>query len=274
MLLSAYENDSWKTASLSWVEEKEDGAVEVIATKADRVKLALEHTLIQPFVGEKFDSEIFIRAFGRIDKLPALVIPERALGVYIQVHAVPTTGYNWDEVGEDLLRWLVVSHSNAPNEGEATYAVPVGYSSKNGPLQLTITLRTRSLPGISGSCLIWRDNIPGDLAAVVDKALRTKIAKLVRTPADKRILLLECEQMALAESNVYREVVKLAPRYPHIGKIDEIWFADTSGLASEGWAAFKLMDGRGLVEVLTFQNGVLQQRRDDRLHLGPPTREF
>jgi len=77
MLLSAYENDSWKTASLSWVEEKEDGAVEVIATKADRVKLALEHTLIQPFVGEKFDSEKFIKAFGRIEKNPALMIPER-----------------------------------------------------------------------------------------------------------------------------------------------------------------------------------------------------
>jgi hypothetical protein len=274
MLLSAYENDAWKTASLNWVEEKEDGAVEVIATKADGVTLALEHTLIQPFVGEKFDSEIFIRAFGRIDKNPALVIPERALGVYIRVHAVPTTGYSWDEVGEDLLRWLVVNHGNAPSEGERTYTVPVGSTSKNGPLQLAIALRTRSLPGMAGSCLIWRVNMPGDLGAIVDKALKTKIAKLVKMPADKRILLLECEQMALAESNVYREVVKLAPGYPCIGKIDEIWFADTSGLASEGWAAFELMDGRGLVEVLTFQHGVLQQRRDDRLHLGPPTREF
>jgi len=274
MLLSVYENDAWKTASLDWVEERQDGAVEVIATKADGVTLALEHTLIQPFVGEKFDSEKFIKAFGRIEKNPALVIPERALGVYIQVHAVPTTGYNWDEVGEDLLRWLVVNHSSAPNEGEATYTVPVGHTSKNGPLQLIIILRTRSLPGMAGSCLIWRVNMPGDLGAIVDKALRTKIAKLVKTPADKRVLLLECEQMALAESNVYREVVKLAPRYPDIGKIDEIWFADTSGLASEGWASFELMDGRGLVEVLTFQNGVLQQRRDDRLHLGPPTREF
>jgi len=127
---------------------------------------------------------------------------------------------------------------------------------------------------MAGSCLVWRVNVPGDLGLVVDKALRTKIAKLVKTPADKRILLLECEQMALAESNVYREVVKLAPRYPDIGKVDEIWFADTTGLASEGCVAFALMDGRGLVEVLAFQNGVLQCRRDDRLHLGPPTREF
>jgi hypothetical protein len=127
---------------------------------------------------------------------------------------------------------------------------------------------------VPGTCLISGHNVPEDLGAIVDKALRTKIPKLVKTHADKRVLLLECEQMALAESNVYREVVKLAPTYPDIGKIDEIWFADTSGLAAEGWVSFELMDGRGLVEVLTFQNGVMQQRRDDRPHLGPPKREF
>src|SRR5258708_20389560 len=274
MLLSAYENDAWKTASLDWVEEKQDGAVGVIATKADGVTLILEHTLIQPFVGEKFDSEILIKGCGRIEKNVGLVIPERALRVDIPVNAIPP-GYNWDEVGEDLLNWLVANHSSAPKEGEAaTYTVPVGHSSKNGPLQLIITLRTRSLPGMAGSCLIWRVNMPGDLGAIVDKALRTKIPKLVKTPADKRVLLLECEQMALTESAVYREVVKLAPRFPDIAKINEIWFANTSILASEGWAYFELRDGRGLVELLTFQNGVLQQRRDDRLHLGPPKREF
>jgi hypothetical protein len=34
------------------------------------------------------------------------------------------------------------------------------------------------------------------------------------------------------------------------------------------------MDGRGLVELLTFENGALKSRRDDRLTLGPPHREF
>jgi hypothetical protein len=62
MFLSAYENNAWKTASLDWVEEKQDGAVEVVATRADGMTLALEHTLIQPFVGEQFDSERFMKA--------------------------------------------------------------------------------------------------------------------------------------------------------------------------------------------------------------------
>jgi hypothetical protein len=49
-LLSAYENDRWKDASLNWIEESEENAVEVIATRSDGATLALEHTLIEPFV--------------------------------------------------------------------------------------------------------------------------------------------------------------------------------------------------------------------------------
>jgi hypothetical protein len=87
MFLSAYENDAWKNAALDWVEEKQDGAVEVVATRADGTTLALEHTLIQPFVGEKFDSERFMKAFARIEKNPALVVPARSLDVIIPVGA-------------------------------------------------------------------------------------------------------------------------------------------------------------------------------------------
>jgi hypothetical protein len=125
MLLSAYENDAWKDASLNWVEETQDGAVEVVATRADGTRLALEHTLIQPFVGEKFDSEVFVKAFGPVEKNPTLVLPGRNLDVIIPVNAIPK-GYNWDQVGEDLLTWLVANHAGAPIEGEEEYAVPVG----------------------------------------------------------------------------------------------------------------------------------------------------
>jgi hypothetical protein len=68
--------------------------------------------------------------------------------------------------------------------------------------------------------------------------------------------------------------VKLAPRFPDLAKVDEIWFANASHLASEGYASFALLDGRGTVERLSFENGVLKTRRDDRPHLGPSRREF
>jgi hypothetical protein len=273
MLLSTCDNGAWQHAQLDWVEEKRDGAVEVIATQTDGTQLALEHTLIQPFVGEKFDSEVFMRAFGRIEKNPDLTLPERLLDVIIPVHAIPK-GYDWDEVGKDLLNWLLANHTAAPQEGQSSHLVSVATASKNGPLALPITLRTMHLPGMAGSCLIARDKIPGDLEAIVEKALRTKIPKLVATAADKRILLLERDQIALGDNEIYRQIVKLGSAFPDLARINEIWIANTSILASEHWASFTLIDGRGLVELLIFENAALKSRRDDRPQLGPPHREF
>jgi len=234
------------------------------------VPAVLEHTLIQPFVGEKFDSHVFSKAFGQIEKNPALTLPERRLDVIIPVHAIPK-GYDWDEIGDGLLSSLTTNHVGLPSKGESSYIVTIGSKSKNSALSLTITLRTMHLPGVAGSCRISRGEMPGDLGTVVDKALRTKIPKLVRTTADKRILLLERDHVVHSEGQVYGEIVRLAPIYPELARVDEIWFADT---ACAGWTWFRLIDGRGLVEQLTFEGVILRERRDDRPDLGPPRREF
>src|SRR5579872_6692475 len=131
MFLSACDSGAWQSADLDWVEEKHDGTVEVVATRLDGIRLALEHTLIQPFVGEKFDSEVFMRAFSRIEKNAALTVPERLLDVIIPVSAIPK-GYDWDEVGQDLLNWLLAHHAGAPREGEASHVVPVAAKARNG----------------------------------------------------------------------------------------------------------------------------------------------
>lgn len=273
MLLSAYENGAWKTAALDWVEEREDGAVEVVATRADGIKLALEHTLIQPFVDDKFDSHVFMKAFGRIENNAALVRAERSLDVFIPVRAIPK-GYDWSEVGDDLLAWLIANHAGVPQDGDFKYSVPVGRGSKNGCLKLNIILRTTSVPGMKGNCRLGRHSVPGGLETVVEKALRTKIPKLVKASARRRILLLERDQTGITDRDIYQEVVGLSSQFPDLARIDEIWLADTSILSSENCAYFSLMDGRGRVEWLGFDNGALTNRRDDRPLLGPSRREF
>ncbi len=272
MLLSAYDCDSWKDASRDWVEERQDSAVEVVATKPDGTRLALEHTIVQPFVGEKFDSQKFMKAFDRIEKNPDLTFPERNLDVIIPVGALPV-GYDWEQIGEELLTWLKANHTSAP-EGHSKYTVPVGLSSKRGPLPLSVGLQVTSLPGMAGSCLIVRDQMPMTLASTVERALKTKIPKLVGTQADKRILLFERDQMAPGDNQIYDEVVELAPAFPDLEKIDEIWFVNTSIYQTEGWAYFALIDGRGVVERIGFQYGILQNRRDHRSELGPAKRGF
>ena len=122
---------------------------------------------------------------------------------------------------------------------------------------------------MAGSCLIARDQMPRTLRTTVETALKTKIPKLIKTPADKRILLFERDQMAPGDNQIYDEVVKLAPGFRDLEKIDEIWFVNTSIYQTEGWAYFALIDGRGVVERIGFQNGILQDRRDRRPELGP-----
>jgi hypothetical protein len=77
------------------------------------------------------------------------------------------------------------------------------------------------------------------------------------------MLLLERHQIALSESRVYGEMEALEPLFPELSKVDEIWFANTSILASEGWVYFRHLDNRGPVEDLSFENGRLRRRRAD-----------
>jgi hypothetical protein len=62
--LSAYEDLSWADADKDWVDRRVDGGVEMLATrKSDGKTLAIEHTLIQPFVGDIDDFKFFRAGF-------------------------------------------------------------------------------------------------------------------------------------------------------------------------------------------------------------------
>ena len=61
--LSAYENGSWADAKICWLDKKIDGAVEALATRrSDGKTLAIEHTIIEPFVSDKEDFAFFKKA--------------------------------------------------------------------------------------------------------------------------------------------------------------------------------------------------------------------
>jgi hypothetical protein len=112
MLLSACDSNAWQDATSDWVADTLGGAVELIATRSDGMRLAIEHTLIQPFVGEKLDSHAFLKAFAPIENHPALVLAVRQLVAEIPVNAIPK-GDPWDRIGEDLLESLVANHASA-----------------------------------------------------------------------------------------------------------------------------------------------------------------
>jgi hypothetical protein len=261
MLLAELEDGAWKTAVPDWLEERMDSAVEVLATRPDGASVAIEHTIVQPFVDEKKDSNTFMQAFGRIERNPDLVASERDMTVVIPVAAI-AVGYKWDEVGADLLAWLKANHHLAPIEGESQHIVQVGASTKLGPLSLDIKLQTMHLPGSPGVTVISRGPMPKNLGAIVEKALVDKLPKLVSTPASKRILLIERQHASLADTQIIQEIEKLAPSFPQLKDVHEIWIVDTSNLESEGWAYFRHFVGRGIVETMAFEHGVLKRRHE------------
>jgi hypothetical protein len=57
LFLSAYENNTWAGCEVQWLDQQQDGAVEVLATRPDGRSLAIEHTLIESFIGEREDLE-------------------------------------------------------------------------------------------------------------------------------------------------------------------------------------------------------------------------
>jgi hypothetical protein len=268
MFLACYENCSWKDAMTDWVEEKQDGAVEVIATRADGVTLAIEHTIVQPFVGEKRDSVEFMEAFGRIHKNPVLALPERLLTVIVQVGAIPK-GYDRDAVGAELLAWLSANHGIAPLEGHLEQTVTVCSTSKLGPLPLLVGLQTMHIPGVAGSALISRGPMPKDFGSIVEEALRRKLPKLVKTNSDRHILLLELQHISMGDNQIIEEIEALGPAFPELAKVDEIWLVNTSILESDGCAYFWPL-GRGPVELMRFENGILKHRRYDRHGINSP----
>lgn len=175
--------------------------------------------------------------------------------------AIPL-GYQWDEVGRDLLEWLRANHTITPTEGKSKHVVSVG-SAKLGPLALPITLESMHMPGDAGVTLVSRGPMPQTLGEVVEEALKRKLPKLVKTAAEQRVLLIERQHISLGDTRISDEIGKLAANFPELNDVNEIWIVDTSILESDGFTYFRHIDReRGLVESLIFDKGVLRTRRN------------
>ena len=191
------------------------------------------------------------------------MVPERNLVIFIPIRAV-TTGYSWDEIGNELLLWLLANHAGFP-EGYSKHIISIGISSKKGPLAFHIGIQVTTHPGLSGYCLIHaNDKVQTDLGKSVEEALRRKVPKLANTDAVRRILLLERDQIPPAPQLIYDELAKSHSTNLDLAKIHEIWVVNTAFYQTHEFLSFELIDSRGSVESLTFRNGVLIQRLDNR----------
>lgn len=261
LFLSGYGDGSWADREPKWPDEEKEGAADALATRSDGRTLAIEHTLIQPFVGDKEDFHRFQR-FLRIEEDKSLIVPERAIYIAVPVGALQK-GYSWDPVVRDVHDWLKANVSSIP-KGESQQTCTLSSISRKQARDLILHVRVQVIPRFQGALMIRRYPVERSLGEVVEKALRQKLPKLVKTEADRRILLLERDQMTLSELSIYDEIEKRSIVFPDLAEVHEIWFAETVFYELAKYVGFQLYDGdRALVQTLEFLGGHLIARSEN-----------
>jgi len=233
-----------------WADDAERNrpAVEAIAVdESSGKRLAIEHTLLQPFVGEKEDSHRFLTVIGNLEKDDSLRVPGHMIDISFRVGAIPK-GMNWTEVNKSLGGWIQNNIAKLDDD-QSNHTV------RHNDLELQIRVSRMTLPHSEKGILIFSRLMPAhSLAEVMRTAFRKKLPKLVSTPADKRILLFEQNSLLHGNGEIHGAVETLASEFDGLKQVDEIWLIGTVAWESENYLWFT----RIWPEIATWVDGRLQ----------------
>jgi hypothetical protein len=258
LFLKVYNDCSWSGPLSVKVspERTTDGAVEMLATRvSDGLTLAIEHTLIEPFVGEKIDFHSHYLAFARQLKADeSLRVPGFSIEVEAPVHVLPR-GSDWQAIIGDVCVWLRADGLSFPQKKELREC-----SCPHHPDgKLIFRVRTTPLDDPREAFLIVQRYGELRVGESVNKALGGKVRKLVRTKVDRRLLILERDQPWVLPEQIYEEVERLRPQFPDLALVDEIWIADTATFSVEkNYLCLSNREGGLTEESFSFDKGRLQ----------------
>ena len=200
--------------------------------------LAIEHTIVEPFIGEISDYVEFQSVFLDIEADAALVVPSRWVQVFVQVGSLSQKPQSVRKAIVDSVRqWISENRTNL-ELGESYHQCPIERSGGGPANEILLSTKVLPLKG-EGKLHIRRQQIIDDFSKVIDKTLSTKLPKLVNTPADRRILLLERQHMNLLPSRMLAEIEAQRAQHPELEKVDEIWIAETMFWTSERCVFFE-----------------------------------
>lgn len=207
-------------------------AVDALAADSMNDQIAIEHTLLQPFVGERRDSHVFDSTVAPLDQKQSLILPNFDVNLCFRVGAVPT-GVNWNTVTGAVEAWYM----------SACQVLPVGPSKQRIPglpFDLDVDVRKEPAPG-GGHFFISRWMPSESVEAVVRQALTTKLPKLVAAQGKLRLLLLEKNSLPRSCWEIGDAIEKLRPEFSGLSKIDEVWVVDTVAWDSEDYTPLYLV---------------------------------
>ncbi len=255
LFLSAYENGSWADAEIDWLDKRIDGAVDALATRrSDHKTLAIEHTIIEPFVSEKEDFAFFEAAFLRIEDDKSLLVPGRWIRVFIPVGSLHHQRKQAarDAIVKAVHSWLKTNRLSL-RDGNSEHRCTITGIPRRPDFDITLNLKVFSLPG-PGRLHVRRQQIENNLGHVIEKALTKKLPKLVNTVADKRILLLERQHMNLNPAGMLDAIEKRNATFPDLAGVEEIWIVETMFYESDSYLRFEFYENGTVVRSFDFQD--------------------
>ncbi len=256
LFVSAYENFAWAGSKIDALDERTEGAIEALITRSDGQTMAIEHTLIEPFVGDKRDFAAFERAMcRRIEKDQSLRVPNTGIIIYIPVGVFDgQKPAQRNLIIESIHSWI---RSNRLHLREGMHRYPCDVPGME-PVTLTVDRsKFGHLQSDPGSVLVRRQQVTNDLDKVIEKALRKKLGKLVSTKADRHILFLERDQFTFLPDLIFTEIERQRPNFPSLEKVDEIWHVETIGYRLGGHLYFELRQGSQVTATIAFLNDLL-----------------
>jgi hypothetical protein len=232
-------------AVIEWPDENERNrqAIDALCEDALGNRLAIEHTLIQPFTGAKEDDARFLLTVAGLEDNPELIVAGFTIHVSQPVAAIPK-GIQWSILRQDILDQL----------REALPTFPTGASEVEiVSRRITVPLTVWKNPLASGenptfkTGRIW----PGDPGPeLVLAALRAKIPKLSQYTDAKKILLLEKYAIAGTIESQFEKLPMTPEIQEMLQKIDAIWSVNTAGFEFESviftndiWPTLRTMVG-------------------------------
>jgi hypothetical protein len=226
------EGNSYTLQSRPDTTERREKAIEAVAVAENGKRLGIEHTNIHPFEGKKSDDVPFVTVFEQLRTDSSLRVPNRFIDVLVPTGAVPK-GIVWKDLAPKVRDWFVKTRDSFPVEGETESEIPdLGFP-------LKVSVQTMDLPETDGVVVVGRMLPAGDpFAAVLKKALTNKVPKLAATTADKRILLLEDEGVAIGFTRITKGIDDSVEDLDELKAIDEVWCVHTMSWKSTGDAFF------------------------------------
>lgn len=249
--LSGYESLSWADAQVRWLDEESDGAVEALATRPDGQTLAIEHTIIEPFISDKEDFAFFKDVFLPIESDVTLRVPGYWIQVFIPVGTLhgQRKRESRNAIAEGLRRWLIENRLVLP-EGFSKHSTHFEIPDTNH-FEMDIYARVTAVHG-AGALNVRRQQMEDNLSEVVLKAINNKLPKLIQTEAKKHILILERQHMNLYASRIIEELESQRANFPRLELVDEVWILETMFYEREQYLRFELFRNGKIVSSMDF----------------------